>query len=336
GAIRTAELDDAFERRAEPFGDADRRFVIDVDETDHAVPAERFVGEGPDAARRLLGEAASAHFGRQRPADFASGEPLGRPEAGPAGESARGLVLQDPMSVAAQNPVADIGRHPAPRVVARVHASDVTRLILAGVNRRERFEVRLAPPPQDQPLAFEDGNHFFLPNGLMLPPRPGSLPPPRLGNCGGRLKAPGGGATGMPGAPGGRPGGRPPPICFCMASICSGVGIGMPPPRPIIWPSLPIMPRLPPAAPPIIFIMSAICRCCFRSRLTCSTLTPAPAAMRFLREAFKMSGLRRSCGVIDEMIARWRLTNLSSRLAELSWSLILATPGSMPMMPPIP
>src|SRR5580700_2824545 len=146
--------------------------------------------------------------------------------------------------------------------------------------------------------------HFFFPaNGLKPPPRPGSFPPPpRPGNCGGKLKAPGGGAAGMPGGPEGAPGRPAPPSCFCIASICSGDGIGMPPPRPIIWPSLPIMPRLAPP-PPMAFIMSAIWRCCFRSRLTYSTVTPEPAAMRFLREALRMSGLRRSCGVIDEMMA---------------------------------
>ena len=42
---------------------------------------------------------------------------------------------------------------------------------------------------------------------------------------------------------------------------------------------------------PIIFIMSAIWRCIFRSRLTSSTLVPEPAAMRFLREAFEEIGV---------------------------------------------
>jgi len=40
--------------------------------------------------------------------------------------------------------------------------------------------------------------------------------------------------------------------------------------------------------------------------------------------------------VIDEMIARWRLTTCRRDWPKLSWSLILATPGSMPMMPPMP
>ena len=71
------------------------------------------------------------------------------------------------------------------------------------------------------------------------------------------------------------------------------------------------MPRLP-FAPPIAFIMSAIPRCCLINLLTASTLTPAPAAMRFLREALRGSsvricGLRRSLAVIEPMIARWRL-----------------------------
>ena len=38
--------------------------------------------------------------------------------------------------------------------------------------------------------------------------------------------------------------------------------------------------------------------------------------MRFLREALRRSGLRRSFGVIERMIARWRLIILSSRFAE--------------------
>ena len=36
------------------------------------------------------------------------------------------------------------------------------------------------------------------------------------------------------------------------------------------------------------------------------------------------------------MIARWRLIDFSSRLAAAIWSFILAMPGSMPMMPPMP
>src|SRR5579872_4751127 len=223
------------------------------------------------------------------------------------------------MPVAAQPPMAEIAGQAPPSVIARMHAADMARLVGVGVKRGEGLKVRFAPLAQDQPLGFDRGNHFFFPpNGLKPPPRPGNFPPPPSpGNCGGKLKAPGGGATGMPEPPGGRPGGPAPPNCFCMASISSAVGIGMPPPNPIICPSLPIMPRLPPE-PPIAFIMSAICRCCFKSRLTYSTVTPEPAAMRFLREAFRTSGLRRSLGVIEEMMARWRLMNFSSRLAEAS------------------
>ena len=85
-----------------------------------------------------------------------------------------------------------------------------------------------------------------------------------------------------------------------------------PPPKPIIWPRPASGPRLP---PPIAFIMSAMPRCIFNSLLIASGVVPEPAAMRFLRLALRMSGLRRSCGVIESMIAICRLRTLSSRLA---------------------
>ena len=53
----------------------------------------------------------------------------------------------------------------------------------------------------------------------------------------------------------------------------------------------------------IAFIMSAMVRCILSIRLMSSTLVPEPAAMRFLRLALRTSGLRRSFGVIDWMIA---------------------------------
>ena len=55
---------------------------------------------------------------------------------------------------------------------------------------------------------------------------------------------------------------------------------------------------------PMVFIMSAIWRCIFRSLLISSTLVPEPEAMRRLRLASSTFGLRRSFGVIDEMMAR--------------------------------
>src|SRR3984885_3614198 len=308
-----------------------------MDKADGACPPQRLICESAGPSSGFLGEASAANRRHDGPGDFAAREAFGRPQAGPADEGGGDFVLEDPMPVATQRPMAKITGHAAPRLVAGMHAANVARFVGVGVNRGEGLEVHLLPTAQPKPLSLEDRDHFFFPpNGLKPPPKPGSFaPPPSPGKCGGRLKAPGGGAAGMPGGPDGAPGSPAPPSCFCIASICSGDGIGMPPPSPIIWPSLPIMPRLAPP-PPMAFIMSAIWRCCLRSRLTYSTVTPEPAAMRFLREALRMSGLRRSCGVIDEMMARWRLTNLSSRLAELSWSLILATPGSMPMMPPIP
>ena len=61
-----------------------------------------------------------------------------------------------------------------------------------------------------------------------------------------------------------------------------------------------IGPRLP---EPMAFIMSAMPRCIFSKLLMCSGVVPEPAAMRFLRLALRMSGLRRSFGVIESMIA---------------------------------
>ena len=58
--------------------------------------------------------------------------------------------------------------------------------------------------------------------------------------------------------------------------------------------------------------------------------------MRFLRLALRMSGLRRSCGVIESMIAIWRLSTLSSSPALAIWFFILATPGIMPIRPHMP
>ena len=58
--------------------------------------------------------------------------------------------------------------------------------------------------------------------------------------------------------------------------------------------------------------------------------------MRFLRLAFRMSGLRRSCGVIESMIAHCRFSTESSRLAAASWFFILPTPGIMPIRPDMP
>src|SRR6516165_7183969 len=135
---------------------------------------------------------------------------------------------------------------------------------------------------------------FFPPNGLKPPPpRPGSFIPPRPGRApplGPLPKRPGGGASGRPFAKSG----NLPPNCFCRAASSSGEGWGILamglPPSPNMEAILPIAPFL---APPSDFIRSAIWRCCFNSLLTSSTFMPEPAAMRFLREAFKRSGLRR-------------------------------------------
>ena len=88
------------------------------------------------------------------------------------------------------------------------------------------------------------------------------------------------------------PGGNcPPGIFFAISASCSGDGI--PEPKPIAFASPASGPRF---APPIIFIMSAMPRCIFSSLLIASGVVPEPAAIRFLRLAFRMSGLRRSRG----------------------------------------
>ena len=63
-------------------------------------------------------------------------------------------------------------------------------------------------------------------------------------------------------------------------------------------------------AEPIVFITSAMVPVHLEQRLMSSTLVPEPAAMRFLRLALRTSGLRRSFGVIESMIAIWRLSTL--------------------------
>ena len=70
--------------------------------------------------------------------------------------------------------------------------------------------------------------------------------------------------------------------------------------------SAPPLPNMRPISPGlrfIFFIMSAICRCIFSSRLISSTLVPEPFATRRLRDAFMTLGLRRSNVVIEPMMA---------------------------------
>ncbi len=58
--------------------------------------------------------------------------------------------------------------------------------------------------------------------------------------------------------------------------------------------------------------------------------------MRRLREAFSRSGFRRSTGVIEVMIASWRLKVLSVTPLSAICFLTFWTPGSSPRMPCIP
>src|SRR5687768_6808395 len=85
-----------------------------------------------------------------------------------------------------------------------------------------------------------------------------------------------------------------------------------PPAPPFIRAAMPE--RIRPFCPSLLtcFIMRAISMCCFNSLLMSCTCMPQPLAMRFLREALMRSGLRRSFGVIDEMIASERRITLSS------------------------
>ena len=81
----------------------------------------------------------------------------------------------------------------------------------------------------------------------------------------------------------------PPPNFFCNSAICSGDGCGdrRRPSRT----SAPFGPSARAWRRPRDFIMSAMVRCCLSRRLTSSTFMPEPAAMRFLREAFRMIGI---------------------------------------------
>ncbi len=121
------------------------------------------------------------------------------------------------------------------------------------------------------------------------------LKPVRPGKFGKPCRKPAGKSFGSAGMP---LGAAPPGIFSASAFICSGDG--MPPPKPIACAMPAIGPRLP---EPIAFIMSAMFRCIFKSLLSSSTLLPAPAAMRFLRLALRISGLLRSWRVIESISA---------------------------------
>ena len=63
--------------------------------------------------------------------------------------------------------------------------------------------------------------------------------------------------------------------------------------------------RMNPFSPSLFtrFIILTMSACCLSSLLTSCTATPDPAAMRYLREAWMMSGLRRSFGVMARITA---------------------------------
>src|SRR5690606_8036159 len=131
---------------------------------------------------------------------------------------------------------------------------------------------------------------------------------------------------GKPGRPGRPPGSCGPPAPGRPGSDGVWFGSGaaiLPPPmafsRAMSAPPMPGMPPIMAAIfcrflpPPLDsdLTVSAICRCCLSRRLTSCTSTPAPAAIRRLREAFRRSGFLRSALVIEEMIASWRAIILS-------------------------
>ena len=88
--------------------------------------------------------------------------------------------------------------------------------------------------------------------------------------------------------------------------------------------------------PFIFFIMSRICSYCLSRRLTSWTWTPAPAAMRRLRVALSSSGLRRSSGVIEQMMPSMRLTSRSARSMSAWPALTAICCGSLSMRPERP
>ena len=110
------------------------------------------------------------------------------------------------------------------------------------------------------------------------------------------------------------PGGRPRPF-------------GAEPLRPFL-PFLPLPGRPPPGPPmPIFFIIFCISPNCLTSRLTSPTSVPEPLAMRWRRLPLMITGVARSSGVIERMIASIGLRSSSSILAPLS---SLGMPGHHP------
>ncbi len=113
--------------------------------------------------------------------------------------------------------------------------------------------------------------------------------------------------------------------------------VGIPPPIPGIPAPIPGIPGIDGIFPePIIFIIFAICFRDSSSWLTCSTVVPAPAAMRWRRDMSMTCGTRRSCGVIERMIPStrfsWRSSTWSSPSSCLPMpGIILRMPWSGPM-----
>ena len=80
------------------------------------------------------------------------------------------------------------------------------------------------------------------------------------------------------------------------------------------------------------FIIFLSCAYCFSKRFTSCTLVPLPRAMRWRREPLITSGLCRSPGVIDEMIASKRPRSACSALNSSGAPLSILPNGSIPMI----
>ena len=88
--------------------------------------------------------------------------------------------------------------------------------------------------------------------------------------------------------------------------------------------------------PFIFFIMPCICSNWLSRRFTSCTCTPAPVAMRRLRLALISSGLRRSSGVMAQMMPSMRLTSRSARPMSAPAARLASWLGSLSINPARP
>src|SRR6056297_1517892 len=318
------------EHAAEPFGQTDRADIAGRDQAHDPAPSQGAVGEVAAGDGRLGGDAASLGLGIERPADLGLGPVFGMVDTDDA-EGRVGLPVGDhPAPVAAKRPLPDDSGEmlEARGGVARAaHEARPPGGLEAGMG----FEVSGLRQTQAEPVCHEF-RHSEIDAHRALPVPGPARDPDRPGAAAARLSAglrsrPGGSPPAPP-----KPGMPPPPPSWDRAaSISAFEGPPLPPKRPPIWRIMFLPPIL-----PIFFIMSDICRCIFRSLLSSETSRPAPFAMRFFRDAWRICGFARSFFVIELMRATWRRTMPSSMPASAICFCIFPTPGSMPMMPSIP